>query len=74
MLTENALQEFSVEALFELMALTLEDFEQLEENQKDLKLRILKRNELELIQKLIDEKKEICRHIHSSTSTHGGTF
>lgn len=56
MLTETTLREFSLEALYELMVLKLEEFEQLEENQENLTLRILQRNELELIQKLIDER------------------
>jgi hypothetical protein len=39
------------------MVLKLEEFEQSEGKQQDIELRILKRSELELVQKVINENK-----------------
>lgn len=57
MYTEETLKDFTLDSLVDLMVLKLEQFEKLNEKLTDFNLRVLAREEIELIQKIIDEKR-----------------
>ena len=59
MLTENTLSCFTLEALFDLMILKLNEYQNDESTEADRTLRQLKRHEIELIQQVIDKRKTL---------------
>ena len=56
MYTEETLKDLTLDALFELLVLKLQEFEQVGKYPRDAQQHILKREEIELIQKVIDKK------------------
>jgi hypothetical protein len=58
MYTEAMLKDFTLDALIELMALKLEELKELGDPPKDFELYYIQRVEIDLIQKVIDEKRE----------------
>ena len=57
MLTEQILKDFTQDELLELMALKLEEVKTMGLQPKDLELYYITRVELDLIRKIIDERK-----------------
>ncbi len=57
MYSEFTLTKFSLDRLFALMVITLREMERLDKENVDIKIRISKREELETIQMIIDEKR-----------------
>jgi len=62
MFTEPTLKDFSLNVLYDLMVVKLEELEQMEEKESDIQLRIITREELELIQNIIDERERPARN------------
>ena len=59
MLTEFTLSSFSLEALYEFMVLKMDEFQKDENTRKNFIDRVRQREEIELIQQVIDKRKTL---------------